>query len=254
MLTKEKLEEYKCEYDRSGVVVIRELVPMNLLYEAAYEIEKLHKEAFAYPDNRDIYWRVQRDKKFLEKYEPVICYSSALKRISSNQDITKIIKCLLNDPDLPFLLKDKFIYKAPGQDGYPLHQDYNWWHNYPANDICTAVIPFDGIDDNNGGIEFYLGCHKDCFLPQGENRPLSDEETSRLNNFESVVFEMNPGDILVFHSLTPHHSCRNMSGNWRRQFYPTYCSSRVGDVYNKQLQIQFENEKRRNKSNEYGYI
>ena len=80
---------------------------------------------------------------------------------------------------------------------------------------------------------------------------MTDEEEAKLDDYESVIISMKPGDMLVFHSLTPHCSSRNMSNIWRRQLYPTYCSSRVGDVYTRQLEIQRGNEKLRQGGNIY---
>ena len=36
----------------------------------------------------------------------------------------------------PRLFKDKLIIRPPGSQGSDRHQDYNWWHGFPA--ACSA--------------------------------------------------------------------------------------------------------------------
>jgi ectoine hydroxylase-related dioxygenase (phytanoyl-CoA dioxygenase family) len=245
--------EIKDKYDRDGVVVVSDIIPLDLVLRAIEESNKLYRIAGLEPNVKEVFWRLQGSKKYLEKFEQVIYRSTSFSEIAYYPKLMELIKVLLNDSGQPSLFKDKLIYKAPGQDGYPLHQDFNWWHGYSAEDICTAVIPFDDISERNGGIEFFLGCHKECFLPEGENRALSEEEEKKLDEYESIIISMKPGDVLIFHSLAPHFSSRNMSDTWRRQLYPTYCSSKIGDVYTKQIETQRIKEKSRKDGNIYAY-
>jgi len=238
------------EYKETGVAVARKVISLDLIETALDESRRLLTSCDPNVFDQGVYWKKQRDRVFLEKFEPVIDRSEIFNRLSEDIGIIALVGALLSD-SFPKLLKDKLIYKAPGQDGYPLHQDYNWWHSYPAHEICTAVIPLEPSHGENGGIEFYLGCHDTVYLPEGENRPLNTHEKARLINKPSTIFDLNPGDVLIFHSLTPHFSGRNMSASGRTQFYPTYCSSRVGDVYQIQLQNHKYKSSEINESNIY---
>lgn len=247
----DELKKAKDYYDKNGVVIINDLLDSSLVEEAIIEAQRIFEKANSDIIRDNEFWRLQNDKLYFEKFEPVIKKSGVFEKLIFNQDVLSIVGLLLNDSKMPFLFKDKLIFKAPGQDGYPLHQDFNWWHDYQPDDVCTVVIPLDPISDRNGGIEFYLGCHRECYLPEGQNRALNEEEEPRLDDYESVIYNMNPGDILIFHSLTPHFSSRNMSKIWRRQLYPTYCSSRIGNVYEKQIATLRMREKARHGNNIY---
>lgn len=227
-------QSLKDEYLSNGVVVARDILPDQLINEAGRLAKELFEKADHKKFEKSTFWKKQNDRYFLEKYEPIIDRSEVFQSLYRHESVISIVGALLNDKS-PHLMKDKLIYKSPGQDGYPLHQDYNWWHAYPPNELCTAVIPLEASGQDNGGIEFFLGCHDEVFLPEGENRPFNHVEKSKLIDKDSIIYDLQPGDLLVFHSLTPHFSGRNMSSYSRTQFYPTYCSSRVGDVYQQQL-------------------
>ena len=244
------LELIKEVYSRDGVVVVRNVVPKEVVEKALVESAKL--SLLADHDNYDesIFWKKQSENIFLEKFEPVIDRSNVFFDLSRDRNVLKLVGLVLGD-ESPWLLKDKLIYKSPGQNGYPLHQDYNWWHQYTASEICTVVIPLEKSNLRNGGIEFYTGCHKEIYLPNGENRALEDHEIRGLEKKDSVIFDLDPGDVLVFHSLIPHFSGRNMSDCARTQFYPTYCSSRIGNVYESQLANHRKMTRRKNQNNIY---
>jgi ectoine hydroxylase-related dioxygenase (phytanoyl-CoA dioxygenase family) len=245
-----ELEAIRDTYSRDGVVVVRDFFSEETIIDALIESQRLSSLAHCDSFDESIFWKKQGEIFFLEKFEPVIDRSSIFLNISRDQDLLRLVGLVLDD-DSPLLLKDKLIYKSPGQNGYPLHQDYNWWHQYPADEICTVVVPLEKSNLSNGGIEFYAGCHKEIYLPHGENRGLENHEIRDLGNKDSVIYDLNPGDVLVFHSLIPHFSGRNMSCCGRTQFYPTYCSSRVGDVYESQLVNHRKMVRRNNQKNIY---
>ncbi|MBO9604830.1 MAG: phytanoyl-CoA dioxygenase family protein, partial [Paenibacillaceae bacterium] len=45
------------------------------------------------------------------------------------------------------------------------------------------------------------------------------------------LVETNPGDIILFHSFTPHQSGPNTSNVSRKQMYLTYSPSKNGQLY-----------------------
>lgn len=48
---------------------------------------------------------------------------------------------------------------------------------------------------------------------------------------KKILAETAPGDITIFHALTPHSSEPNRSGKSRRQLYMTYNAASCGDAY-----------------------
>jgi 2-aminoethylphosphonate dioxygenase len=166
-------------------------------------------------------FRKERGHWWLEKFDPVTDVSPVFDGLAQDERVLDVAhRALATNKDIG-LVKDKLIFKHAGQNGYPVHQDYSWWHAYGADDICTIVVAIDEATEDNGAIEFVAGCHHRPLLSDGY-RALSEQELAVLDGHESEVVELAPGDLLVFHSLTPHWSGPNLSIGTRRLFYPTY--------------------------------
>ena len=175
----------------------------------------------------------------LEKIDPVIDISPVFLNLSKDWRIISIVKQILQDEEI-YLFRDKLILKPPGQGEYPLHQDHSWWNMYPPNDICTIVIAIDNSNKTNGAIEFFKGYHQKDLLSQESKNIISGKALENSKLADSEIVEIKGGDVIVFHSLTPHCSSRNMSTSSRKHFYCSYNTSKIKDVY--ALQITQKNQ------------
>jgi ectoine hydroxylase-related dioxygenase (phytanoyl-CoA dioxygenase family) len=222
----------KDRFDDLGYSVVRGLFAEDEVAAWGSEVERL----LALPglvDDRN--WRTPFRKRAdgsssVEKLDPVVDISPVFAALAQDHRLIEAVRSVLLDPN-PVLLKDKVILKPPGQDGYPLHQDYNWWHRYPPDALCTAVVAIDQADARSGAIEFFQRRHQRPLLEDGAYRSLSAREAADLDDASSEIVELAPGDIVIFHSLTPHCSSRNLSDAPRRAFYPTYARNDGEDVY-----------------------
>lgn len=95
-------------------------------------------------------------------------------------------------------------------------------------------IAIDGADAANGALQLAPGYHHELMSTPGELRKLSADEAATILDEDWRVIETNPGDVVIFHSLTPHCSGRNTSDRSRRTFFLTYNRSSKGDVYAEQ--------------------
>lgn len=111
------------------------------------------------------------------------------------------------------------IFKPPGATGYRLHQDIPLgWKGFPQS-FLTVLIPIDALSRENGCTEVFAGYHSGHLSQNSTEYMLPDElveETRR------VPLELEPGDIAVFHGLTPHRSAPNRSSGMRRTLYVSY--------------------------------
>ena len=103
----------------------------------------------------------------------------------------------------------------------PWHNDESAWpvKGEMAPNIWVALDP---VSSENGRVEFLAGYHKHCiendihygFAPdQGAGLcPNFEEERNNPDfPFEFVGFDMQPGDAVIFHPMTPHFSKGNFS-------------------------------------------
>lgn len=165
-----------------------------------------------------------------ERIDPVIDVSPLFAALAADQRVLAAAQALLGDE--PRLFKDKLILKAPGVDGYQMHQDWAWgWQDLcPADQILSVSIQLDGAGPDNGGIELYPGAHHELLTPPGLATNFRPEEVARIDLDSGVVPDTQPGDVLLFHSLTPHRSGRNTSPRWRKSLYLTFNAARAGNL------------------------
>jgi 2-aminoethylphosphonate dioxygenase len=118
------------------------------------------------------------------------------------------------------VFKDKLIFKAPGAQGYNLHQDYISWKSFPTS-FLTAIVAIDSADASNGATEVFPGYHiLGCLTPKdGKYHQLADDTVDLSTG---VVLELAPGDVAIFSGYTPHRSTPNRSAQSRRLLYLSY--------------------------------
>jgi hypothetical protein len=98
---------------------------------------------------------------------------------------------------------------APCPDSYEgivteAHQD--WTQLLGSRAGVTAWMPLHAVGEREGALQVALGTHTRGRLP-----PFGDE----IQNFEWTSASFEPGDILLFNTLTVHRGPRNRSGRFR---------------------------------------
>jgi ectoine hydroxylase-related dioxygenase (phytanoyl-CoA dioxygenase family) len=168
--------------------------------------------------------------------------SVAIERLDPVHDISAVFSALVKDErilaplrdiylDEPLLFKDKLIFKLPGANGYTMHQDAAWWHGFPVEGLISVMVAIDSASTENGGLELFPGYHAGLRSTPGELRNMSAEEIAEIDLGSGEIVETNPGDVILFHSFTPHRSGPNLSNRSRKQLFLTYSPSRNGQLY-----------------------
>ena len=130
------------------------------------------------------------------------------------------------------LFYDQIFAKEPGTPRRtPWHQDFPYW---PATGdmFCTVYLALDGIDAENGAVEYVAGSHRwgDDYRPaafragaedagryrEGDLAPAPDIEAMR-GTLDMRSFDLAPGDAVVFHGKLVHGAGGNGSTDRRRR-------------------------------------
>jgi ectoine hydroxylase-related dioxygenase (phytanoyl-CoA dioxygenase family) len=130
------------------------------------------------------------------------------------------------------LLKCKLIRKDPGTGGYAHHQDFLYWRwlNMPPDALCSVGIPLYTSDREHGGIEFFPGYHQSLLPGTGGNLD-ADFDIEHIDLKTGEVPTVEPGDVLLFHSLAPHRSAANLGAHSRTLILPSFAVSDRRDLY-----------------------
>lgn len=109
-------------------------------------------------------------------------------------------------PDLA-LYNQRFVVKdAHSRGPVFLHQDYPYHVGWPNK--ASAFVPLSPMNPDNGGMVFYPGTHQYGYLGDaGEIDP-----AVLAPDWPSIAPSLEPGDVVLMHSLTWHRSGPHVGG------------------------------------------
>ncbi|MFW5829562.1 MAG: phytanoyl-CoA dioxygenase family protein, partial [Planctomycetota bacterium] len=216
-------------YQRDGFLHLPALYAPGAVAAWQAECDRLLASDLVHPDNGRTPFRMQASRN-PERIDPVVDISPVFQSLAADRRLIETVALLLGEQ--PRLFKDKLLLKDPGVAGYRMHQDWAWgWQDLcPADDICSVSIQIDGADPENGAITLFSGYHGSLLTPAGEARNFRDQEIAGIDPARGRIMHTAPGDVLLFHALTPHRSGPNRSDRTRRSLYLTYHAARHGDL------------------------
>lgn len=238
--TQNEISELAHEYTQRGYIRLSGLFSPEEVAAWQEECERLQGLDLVNPNNKRTPFK-NPEIPYPEKIDPVVDISPLFAALTADERVTGVLNAIFNDDAL--LFKDKIIYKLPGMSGYNLHQDWAWgWqHLAPANDLLSVSFQIDGADAANGCIELFEGYHGSLLTTPGEERGFNAEEKKLIDPARGQKMETRPGDVLIFHSLTPHQSGKNLATYPRRSLYLTYNAARSGNLREDYYEHYIEN-------------
>lgn len=217
------------EFRENGFVKLSGLFSAEEVHAWKDECDRLLKLEIVSPENLRTPFK-NPAIPYPEKIDPVVDISPLFKALVQDERIINVAHAILSDS--PLLFKDKLIYKLPSMNGYGLHQDWAWgWQHFAsADDLISVSLQIDQANKDNGCIELFKGYHDRLHTTQGEERNFNEEERKQLDHSNAHLMETVPGDVLIFHSLTPYQSGKNHTTYPRRSLYLTYNAERAGQL------------------------
>ena len=211
----------RSDYDKHGFLVLRNVFDRDEMHGLLDESNRLLSDCADLINQRNLRCRYMphhlTGESLFEVFDPVNDLSPVCESFSKDQRILSVLESLYGEPAC--LFKDKLIFKPPGALGYQLHQDIPLaWKGFPSS-FLTVLIPIDASSEENGCTEVFSGYHGDFLSRNPSDYMLPDDavDTSR-----RTPLVLNPGDIAIFHGLTPHRSDPNRSNRMRRVLYVSY--------------------------------
>jgi hypothetical protein len=209
------------DYDTEGYLIARGVfMPVEIAALDAEAAALLKRQDLIHTDNLRCRWQkhVTTGECLFETFDPVVDIGPMCHQVAHDPRILDRLACLYDEEAC--LFKDKLIFKPPGAVGYDMHQDYIGWKSFPRSFI-TVLVAIDLADEANGCTKVYPSYHQRGYLsPMDENyHPLP---AGVIDESRAVPLILEPGDVAFFGCFTPHCSCPNQSGHWRRQLYLSY--------------------------------
>lgn len=142
-----------------------------------------------------------------------------IRRAVYHSPLATLAQQLMGSEKIHFFY-DQMFCKTPGnQTPTPWHHDLTFWP-IKGEQICSMWVPLDVVSKESSGLEFVRGSHvwpnryqaispmynDQLVNPAHEEVP--DIEANR-GDYDIASWDMEPGDILIFHPLTLHGSGAN---------------------------------------------
>jgi len=214
-------------FHEDGFIRLRGVFSTAEMTSIQYECDRLLVEQAELIDPDNVRCRFMphhvSGEPLFEVFDPINDLSEILHRVCLGEKLTSRLEAIYGEP--AELFKEKLIYKMPGAKGYSLHQDIpQSWPGWPRS-FLTVLLAIDGSNRDNGCTEVYRGYHA-RFLSSDPNEYMLPSD--RVCESRREFLELDPGDVAIFHGLTPHGSAANKSTGMRRAFYISYNSRSDG--------------------------
>jgi phytanoyl-CoA hydroxylase len=141
----------------------------------------------------------------------------ALLRAAMSARLHQVLDALMGQGRV--LLQEMALVKPPKFSGEkPWHQDAAYFRGNDPNLMFGVWIALDPATRENGCMEVIPGSHLLGPAPHvpAEDINLCTIRPDLVHAERRIALPMNPGDVLIFHSLTHHYTAANRSNQRRR--------------------------------------
>ncbi len=149
------------------------------------------------------------------------------RHIVFSSPLARLAQQVLDSPTVTHWYDQLFL-KEPGSDvPTPWHHDLTFWP-ISGDQIVSIWIPIDSVTSESSGLEFVRGSHRwtnrfkaitpdyNSYMVNPELEDMPDIDSNR-DEYDLLSWDLEPGDVLIFHPLVVHGSSGNSSSNMMRR-------------------------------------
>ena len=243
----------KESYERDGFLIVESLFNTSELDEIRHRIDAL----IADPDHPPQGVTVGREGKTagdsqssLARDDSVRSAAFLVRFLPFFQDFARQGKLLdlvrgLLGPRVK-VFRDQALFKPPGGQAKPPHQDQSYFQVEPQNDLVTAWIALDEATTQNGCMCYIPGSHRHGVFPVGHDpeRPVHHvPDTGELSLPDPVRCPVPAGSVIFHHGCTLHFSEDNHTDTWRKAVifhYATSDARSAKEQLNEQVSLEID--------------
>lgn len=223
-------QQYDTYWD-NGFLTVKDILSRDETDKLKNECRRLWNYVEVTHQNNRLQWRIGAGgKKVADRIDPVLDLSPMFQDLVDDKRLLTLANDIINAQ--VDLFKLKLISKWPGTEGYKMHQDYPYWDfvgDIPFDHFVTVLIPLDPFTPMSGAIEMFPQLHHHRL--QGPAEQMLDVDESKMDLSKGVILDLSPGDVALFHGMTPHRSSINQSRHNRESLFITYVKSGHGNLY-----------------------
>ena len=151
------------------------------------------------------------------------------KDVVFGSPLARLAQQVLDSPSVTHWYDQLFL-KEPGSDvPTPWHHDLTFWPII-GEQIVSIWIPVDTVTSESSGLEFIRASHRwsnrfkaitpdyNSYMVNPDLEDMPDIDSNR-EQYEVLSWDLEPGDVLIFHPLTVHGSRGNSSRSKRRRAF-----------------------------------
>jgi len=245
--------EMKTTYERDGFLAVEGVLSKDELAGVREKIEEIISD----PDNPPEGVGIGREGNTVADKDSDAAQNDDIRGASFLVRFLPYFQDIARTPNLLSLargllgprvkvFRDQALFKPPGGQAKPPHQDQSYFRLQPEDDLVTAWIALDDATIENGCMCYVAGSHKHGIFPVGQDpdRPVHHiPDTGDLNLPDPTPVPVPAGSVIFHHGCTLHHSEENKSDRWRKAIifhYSTSDAKSEKEELNKQVSLEID--------------
>ncbi|MEQ8509009.1 MAG: phytanoyl-CoA dioxygenase family protein [Rhodospirillaceae bacterium] len=217
-ITEDQLSQFK----QDGVICLRQVIPPDLIAMLAAGIDSCLKN----PGPKGRNFNADGTPGRFAGDVFMWTFDEAMRAFLVNSPLAQIAASFMDSSTAVHMLDQMFVKEPQTPSRSPWHQDQTYMYA-DGDQLISIWVAVDPVTVQSGAVEWVKGSHHSGVLYQAtgfdpnityesdEYEPLPDIDANR-DAYDIVVYETQPGDIVVNHLRTLHAAPGNATGERRR--------------------------------------
>ena len=216
------------QFRRHGFALVDEFLSPDEVDHLQDELTRYVDQVVPRLDPRHVFYE-QEHKVLIKHLTSPDLYDDYYKEMLNRPATLEVVQACLGTPAEPISSEVFYKHARVGTET-PYHQDNAYFLCHPDDDVITAWIALDDVDESNGCLRYIEGSHLGPIL---NHEPLPNEGYNKVPAVELIDLKketaacVKKGGVVFHHCKTLHTSHRNNSSNWRRGYATHWVSDRV---------------------------
>ena len=243
----------KKNYDRDGFLIAEALFDKSEINEIRRRIDTLIADPDHPPEGVTIgrEGKTAGDRQTSQARDDSVRSAAFLVRFlpffqdfARQEKLLELVRGLIGPRIKVF--RDQALFKPPGGQAKPPHQDQSYFLVEPADELVTAWIALDAATTENGCMCYVPGSHRHGVFPidKDPERPVHHvPDTGDLALPDPVRCPVAAGSVIFHHGCTLHFSDDNRTDTWRKAVifhYATADACSANERLNQEVSLEID--------------